>query len=159
MADRTLIVLVSYHHMNTKKIADVFARVFDARIEKPEQIISDQLQEYDLVGFGSGIYDGKHHGSLFDLVEKLPHVTNKNAFIFSTCGVPKIGMNEEYVKKNHSSLREKLQSRGYIIVGEFGCQGLNTNSFLRILGGTNKGKPDADDFRKAEQFAQNIKTI
>ena len=157
MANKSLIILFSYHHKNTEKIANVIARVLDAQIKTPQQVDPIQLQEYSLIGFGSGIYDSKHHQSLFDLVERLPQVTNKKAFIFSTCGVPGIGMNEEYVANNHSQLREKLQSRGYVIVGEFGCMGHNTNSFLRVLGGINKGRPNAEDLKHAEEFAQNLK--
>jgi len=82
------------------------------------------VQEYSLIGFGSGIYDGKHHQSLFDLVEKVPQVTGKQAFLFSTCGVPTIGMNDGYAAGNHAPLREKLHAKGYVIVDEFSCVGL-----------------------------------
>jgi len=114
---RSLLVLFSYHHKNTEKIAKVFAKVLDAQIKTPMQTKPEELQEYDLVGFGSGIYGDKHHKLLFDLVEKLPHVNNRNAFIFSTCGAPMKFMERdknyfsEYVAKSHSSLREKLQSK------------------------------------------------
>jgi flavodoxin len=157
MANKCLLVLFSYHHKNTEKIAKVFARVLDAQIKAPQQVIPEELPEYSLIGFGSGIYDSKHHQSLFDLVDRLPPVTNRKAFIFSTCGVPGIGMNEEYVAKNHSGLREKLQSRGYVIVNEFSCLGLNTNVFLKFFGGINKGRPNAEDLKHAEELAQNLK--
>jgi flavodoxin len=154
---KSLLVLCSYHHKNTEKIAKVFARVLDARIRTPRQIDPDELQEYSLIGFGSGIYGGKHHRALLDLADKLPQVTNRKAFIFSTCGVPAIGMTEQVVVENHSLLREKLQSRGYMIVDEFSCAGFNTNSFLKLFGGINKGRPNAEDLKHAEEFAQNLK--
>ena len=154
---KSLLVLCSVHHKNTEKIARVFARVLDARIRTPRQIDPDELQGYSLIGFGSGIYDGKHHKALLDLADKLPQVTNRKAFIFSTCGVPVIGMTEEVVVENHSLLREKLQSKGYMIVDEFSCAGFNTNSFLRLFGGINKGRPNAEDLKHAEEFAQNLK--
>ena len=154
---KCLLILLSYHHKNTEKIANVFASVLDAQIKNPQQVDPEQLQMYDLLGFGSGIYDSKHHRSLFDLIERLPQVTDKKAFIFSTCGVPGIGMNEEYVTNNHAPLREKLQSKGYVIAGEFGCLGHNTNSFLKAFGGINKGRPNTDDLKHAEEFALNLK--
>ncbi|MFX0062500.1 MAG: flavodoxin family protein [Candidatus Hermodarchaeota archaeon] len=154
---KSLLVLVSVHHKNTEKIANVFAKVLDAQIKTPRQINPEELQEYSLIGFGSGIYDGKHHRSLLDLADKLPQVTDRKAFIFSTCGVPGIGMTEEVVVKNHASLREKLQSKGYMIVDEFSCVGFNTNSFLKLFGGINKGRPNAEDLKHAEEFAQNLK--
>jgi flavodoxin len=150
---KSLLVLCSYHHKNTEKIAKVFARVLDAQIRTPRHIDPDELQEYGLIGFGSGIYDGKHHKALLDLADKLPKVTNRRAFIFSTSGMT----GEAKVAKDHSPLREKLQSKGYTIVDEFGCAGFNTNSFLKLLGGMNKGRPNAKDLKRAEEFAQNLK--
>ncbi len=150
---KSLLVLFSYHHKNTEKIAKVFAKVLDAQIKTPQQINPEELQEYSLIGFGSGIYDAKHHKALLDLADKLPQVVNSKAFIFSTCGVAR----EEYVIENHSSLREKLQSKGYMIVDEFSCAGFNTNSYLKLIGGINKGRPNAEDLKHAEKFAQNLK--
>ena len=154
---KSLLILFSYHHNNTEKIANVFARVLDAQMRTPRQIDPEELQEYSLVGFGSGIYGGKHHKALLDLADKLPQVTNKNAFIFSTCGIPAIGMSERVVEENHSALREKLQSKGYTIVDEFGCVGFNTNSFLKRFGGINKGRPNAEDLKNAEEFARGLR--
>ena len=160
---KSLLVLFSYHHNNTEKIANVFAIILDAQIKTPQQIISEELQEYSLIGFGSGIYSDKHHKSLLNLVDKLPQVTDKKAFIFSTCGAPMKFMERdktyfsEYVAKSHSSLKEKLQSKGYTIVDEFSCAGFNTNSINKLWGGTNKGRPNTEDLKHAEEFAQNLK--
>ena len=72
MQIKCLLILFSYHHKNTEKIANVFEKVLDAKIKTPQQIKPEELQGYDLLGFGSGIYDSKHHQSLFDLIERLP---------------------------------------------------------------------------------------
>jgi hypothetical protein len=48
-------------------------------------------------------------------------------------------------------------SKGYRIVDEFGCVGWNTNSFLRFFGGLNKGRPSAEDIKRAFEFARNLK--
>jgi flavodoxin len=146
----SLLILFSYHHKNTEKIANVFAKVLGAQIRTPQQIHPEELQEYGLIGFGSGIYGGKHHESLLDLADKLPQVTNRRAFIFSTSS------NLEPLAKNHSALREKLQSKGYMIVDEFTCAGFNTNSFSKLFGGINKGRPNAQDLKRAEEFAQSL---
>lgn len=55
------------------------------------------------------------------------------------------------------ALREKLQSKGYIIIDEYQCVGFNTNSFLKIFGGMNKGRPNNRDLKNAEKTALNIK--
>jgi flavodoxin len=150
---RSLLIVVSYHHKNTEKIASVFARVLEAQIRKPNEIHTEELQEYDLIGFGSGIYDAKHHTDILHLADRLPQVTNRKAFIFSTSS----HMGDDQVAKDHSTLREKLKSKGYLIVDEFSCKGFNTNSFLRHFGGMNKGRPNADDLKHAEEFATNLK--
>ncbi|MHA1479361.1 MAG: flavodoxin family protein [Promethearchaeota archaeon] len=150
---KSLLVLFSYHHKNTEKIAKVFAKVLDAQIKTPQQVIPEELQEYELLGFGSGIYGEKHHKLLLDLGDTLPQVTNKKAFIFSTSAM----QGKAKVAKDHLVLREKLQSKGYMIVDEFSCKGFNTNSFMKYFGGMNKGRPNAEDLKHAEEFAQNLK--
>ncbi len=157
---KSLLVVFSYHHHNTEKIAKVMAKVLDAQIKTQQEINPEELEKYYLIGFGSGIYNGKLHELLLDLVDKLPQSTNQKAFIFSTNGAPVILFNEEklgeYLIKNHSLLREKLQSKGYIIMDEFSCAGFNTNSFLKLFGGLNKGRPNAEDLKHAEEFADNL---
>ena len=158
---KSFIVVFSYHHNNTRKVAEVFAKVLDAEIKSPQQTIPEELEQYDLVGFGSGIDSGKHYAELLDFADKLPQVTDKKAFIFSTSGMP-VGLAgggrlEEYTHKCHTTLREKLQSKGYIVVDEFSCPGFNTNKFLKWFGGINKGRPNDEDLKEAEEFASKMK--
>jgi len=153
---KSLVVVFSYHHKNTEKITKSIAHVIDAPVKTPQQVKSEEFREYDLVGFGSGIYAAKHHKSLLDLADKLPQVTGKNAFIFSTYGAPAFVASREFVENNHAQLREKLKANGYTVLGEFGCAGWNTNSFLTYFGGLNKGRPNAEDTRNAEAFARDM---
>ena len=150
---KSLLILYSYHHMNTEKVAKVFARVLDAKIKTPQQVETKDLKEYDLVGFGAGIDGGKHYKPVLDFADKLPQVDNKKSFIFSTAALTKDKKRDE----DHSALREKLESKGYQIVDEFQCKGFNTNSFMRFLGGMNRGRPNAKDLKNAEEWAQKLK--
>ena len=152
---KSLLVLFSYHHNNTEKIANVIAKVLDAQIKTPQQTNPKELQQFDLVGFGAGIDSGKHYRELLDFADALPQVTDKKAFIFSTSGVT----GEKKLTKDHLALREKLQSKGYLIVDEFQCKGFNTNSFLKYFGGINKGRPNDEDLKHAEEFAENLKSL
>jgi len=54
-------------------------------------------------------------------------------------------------------LREKLKAKGYLIIDEFICAGFNTNSFLKLFRGINKGRPNANDLKRAEEFARKLK--
>lgn len=158
-----ILILFSYHHKNTEKIAHVFAKVLDAYIQSPLKADPEEIQQVSLVGFGSGIYSEQHHKTILDFTDKLTPVTNKKAFIFSTDGAPRglikddHPMAEEQLRKNHRKLKERLISKGYVIVGEFNCGGWNTNSFLKLFGGINKEKPNAEDLQRADQFAQKLK--
>lgn len=150
---KCLLIVYSYHHNNTQKIAQTMAKVLDAEIQTPQQANPEEPQKFDLVGFGAGIDSGKHYKQLLDFTENLPQVNTKNAFIFSTAGVS----NDKKRQKDHTKLREKLQSKGYTIIDEFQCKGFNTNVFLKYIGGMNKGRPNEADLQAAEEFAQNLK--
>jgi flavodoxin len=147
---KTLIVCFSYHHKNTEKIASVFAKTLGAEMKTPTETDSNMLSNYDLIGLGSGISFGKHYKVLLDFADKLPVVTGKKAFIFSTSGQTGNG------PKFHKNLREKLESKGFAIAGEFNCAGFDTYGFLKIVGGIQKGQPNEEDFKQAEVFAQSL---
>lgn len=154
---KSLVVVFSCHHKNTEKIAHVIAKMLDAPVKTPQQVNPDEIREYDLAGFGSGIYSATFDASLLDLADRLPQVNDKKVFLFSTYGAPATFADRKFVEKNHQQIRQKLRAKGYTVIGEFGCAGWNTNSFLKFFGGLNKGRPNAEDLRHAEEFALNLK--
>jgi len=81
---KTLIIYKSIHHENTLRVARVMASELDAVLSTPEEVDIDSLAQYDLIGFGSGIYMGKHHRSLLNFVKDLDSLTGKNTFVFYT---------------------------------------------------------------------------
>ena len=153
---RSLVIVFSYHHNNTEKIANTIAKVLGAEVKTPEQVYPEQLREYDLIGFGSGIYSATFDPSVLNLADRLSCAAGKKAFLFSTYGAPSFVANREFVEKNHDEMREKLKVKGYTVIGEFGCAGWNTNSFLKYFGGLNKGRPNANDLKNAEAFARDM---
>lgn len=150
---KALMIYVSMHHGNTEKVGETMANVLDADLVQVKQADVIMLERYDLIGFGSGIYFGKHHESLLDFVDKLPVVKNKTAFIFSTSGLKKIPFVHDFDKP----LRKKLQRKGFDIIAEFSCRGLDTYRAAGLVGGVNKGRPDANDLKQAEGFATGLK--
>jgi flavodoxin len=157
---RSLIICHSVHHGNTLKVAHVLAEELDAVIRKPSELADKDLDKYDLIGFGAGIYDDAHHVALLDCVDRLPKCKGRKAFIFSTSGVPVSILGNKFLKsysvKAHRYLREKLESKGYKILGELILPGFNTNVFLKYIGGLNKNRPNEEDFSEAREFAVSV---
>ena len=54
------------------------------KLDLPKEVLTSELSEYDLIGFGSGIYYGRRHKTLLNLGNKLPQAKNHKVFIFST---------------------------------------------------------------------------
>lgn len=153
---KSLVIVFSYHHGNTEKIAKAIAGVLGAEVKTPQQVLPEKLREYDLIGFGSGIYGATFGLPVLSLADRLSYAPGKNAFLFSTYGAPDFVANREFIERNHNGMREKLQLKGYTVIGGFGCAGWNTNSFLKYFGGLNKGRPNAGDIRSAEAFAREM---
>jgi flavodoxin len=152
----SIIFLYSIHNGNTRKVAEAIAPVINASIidigaAQPAAADFKALEDYALIGFGSGIDSARHFRELLNLAENLPRCQNKKAFIFSTSGI----YSEKKMLKDHETLRNILHGKGFIIVGEFGCPGYNTNSILKFFGGMNKKRPSPDDLSKAAAFAKN----
>jgi len=150
---KALIIYISVHHGNTERVAKVMANILDADLLQMKQVDASMLEQYDLIGFGSGIYFGKHHKSLLDFVDMLPMPRNKKAFVFSTSGLRKI----QFIHNFDKPLKEKLQQKGFDIIGEFSCRGLDTYRAAKLVGGVNKGRPNAEDLKQAEDFASGLK--
>lgn len=139
----------SFHHKNTEKVAKAMGEVLNADLVEITKASPEMIFDYDLIGFGSGIYAFSHHKLLFEYLNKLNTVSNKNAFIFSTCGAP-VGI------KFHKKLRKELVKKGFEIVGEFNCLGWITFGPFKLFGGINKGRPNELDILKAKEFAKTL---
>ena len=145
---KTLIIYISTHHGNTKKVAKAMAEVLNAELVKVYDVDITALSKYDLIGFGSGMYSKKPHKDLLSLVDKLPVLKNKKAFLFHTSGQDKSDSDRE--------LRERLLARGFDIIGAFSCPGWDTWGPLKLFGGIYAGRPNQEDLEKARNFANNL---
>ena len=96
------------------------------------------------MGFGSGIYGGRHHRELLSLVDQAD-LKGRDVFIFSTAAGP--------AERHHQALREALIAKGCRIVGEFWCPGEFRK--LRVIT-RNEGHLDEQDLEDARQFATGL---
>lgn len=130
------------------------APVLDAEIIElaKDGSTSVEISEFDLIGFGAGIAFSKHYKQLLTFAQGLQNVEGKKAFVFSTAGLS----SEKQKKKHHNRLLEILNEKGFQIVGQFACKGHDSYSVLKVIGGINKGRPNADDLSKAKAFAKEL---
>lgn len=139
-----LIIYKSYSRMNTEKVAQAIAGAMNATLKKVDEVGPEELAGYDLIGFGSGIYAGRYHKSLFRLLDKIPRL-EKDVFLFHTAGGP----DEKY----DQPMKVLLMKKGARIVGEFRCPGS-----AGLLGFTwaNKDRPNEQDLENARAFAKGL---
>lgn len=146
---RTLIIYCSEYKHNTEKLAQVYAREIDCVVRNIRDIADVNPEEYDLIGFGSGVYQERLSPKLTNLVHQLD-LKGKNTFVFSTSG---IGM-KFY---NHSLIRILLK-KGAIVKGSFACKGsfiardFTNHRIFNLLEVLTKGHPNARDDNKAKRF-------
>ena len=155
---KSLIVCVSVEHGNTRKVVEAMAEVLDATIVEPEEIQDTQvLSEYDLIGFGAGIYYGLHHKRLRRFIKGLLSNNAQRVFLVTTNGVrSKLYM--KLVKININNLKKRLKKQGFDVVGDFSCGGISDWAFFRLVGGISKGRPNAEDLENAKEFAEGLVT-
>lgn len=148
---KALIVCVSVSNGNTRKVADRMAEVLDAQVIEPEDVDVETLDDYDLVGFGSGIYFMAIHPRLRRLIRRMPDVADAKAFTFFTsgaCEAPVFGFSQP--------VRHQLEGKGYDVLDSFACRGLDTVGPLKLIGGINKGRPSDRDLDRAAAFATEL---
>lgn len=151
-APRPLVICTSVHHHNTAAVARCIAEELRADVLAPEATPYTSLAGCGLVGFGSGVYYGGLHPSLFDWLRGLPDARAATipAFVFSTSGLPFLA------RVWHAPLRRLLAGKGFRFVGEFACRGFDTWGPLWLAGGLNRRHPDDRDLRRAREFARRM---
>lgn len=149
---KSLVVCVSTSNGSTRRIADRIAEVLGAPVVEPENVDVDTIRDYDLVGFGSGVYFMAPHPRLRKLISELPAGRGRPVFTFFTSGGPELPL-----LGYSGRIRSQLESKGFDVLGSFSCRGLDTVGPLGLIGGVNKGRPNQDDLDRAEAFAARMR--
>lgn len=147
----TLIVCRSWSHGNTAKVARAMAGMLGAEVIEPWAIEPRRVAEYDLVGFGSGIYALSFDHELRHFVASIRVAHDASAFVFATAGFGRVI--ERPFRERFATL---VEAAGYRIVGSFCCPGFDTWLPLRLVGGLNKGRPNEADLERARKFAHDL---
>lgn len=141
------IIYYSRHHGNTKKLLDAIASKYEVKLVDAAEIRTLDLEDYDMVGFASGIYYSKFHKSVLHFAEENLPEGKKVFFIFTG------GMKSPNFTK---SIARVCEARGAEILGEYGCLGFDTFGPLKLIGGIAKGHPDHIEMAQAVAFFEKL---
>ena len=144
---KALLIYASTEHGNTRKVSEAAAEAGDVTLVDVANIDTEKpvnIAEYDLIGFGSGIFGGRFSKALMKQVEDLKDAEDgQKAFAYST------GSFDNF--KSHKQIDKILEAKGYTVLPGFTCKGYNTFPLFKPLGGLAKGHPNEEDFTKAKK--------
>ena len=149
--DKTAIVYVSLHHKNTERLITEMSKDFPIDLFTVSQAENIDFSKYGRLGFASGIYAGRFHKSIFRFLKKRLGELPKKTFVICTSGVG----NGLFAQKFSAYLRKK----GFTVLTEFECKGLNTFGPFKLFGGFAKGHPNNLDIENGKAFMQRLCTI
>jgi len=140
------IAYYSQHHGNTKKLLDAIKAIGDVKLINVVECKEEDLSDYDVIGFASGIYFGKFSDKVIQFAKSnLP--SNKKVFLIITYGV----------KANYTKEMEQIiAERSCQLIGTYGCRGFDTFGPFKLVGGIAKGHPDENDVNGAVEFFRKI---
>ncbi|MGI6280263.1 MAG: flavodoxin domain-containing protein [Acutalibacteraceae bacterium] len=144
---KTVIVYVSKHHGNTKKLAEAIAANCKVTLIDGIKEKEIDLAGYDCIGFAAGIAFGGFYPQMLKLMKNsLPE--GKKVFFLYTCGSKQ--------KRYTSSAAKIAIKKGCTILDEYGCLGFDTFGPFKLIGGIAKGHPTSDELAKAVEFFKGI---
>jgi flavodoxin len=144
---KAVIVYASTHHGNTQALVQAICQHFGSESIDAAAVQQADLSSYELIGFASGIDFGRFYAPVEEfLIANLP--PGKRVFFLYTCA--------RLSDKFTDSMRQAAQQKQAQVLGEFGCRGYNTYGPLKLIGGINKGHPDAADIEAALAFYASL---
>lgn len=144
---KTVIIYESKHHGNTKKVCDRIACECDVELAEAKNITNDfEWEDYDIIGFASGIAYKKFYENVNKAAEMMP--SGKKVFFIYTCAKINDGFTD--------GIKDIALERGCECIGSYGCKGYNTYGPLKLIGGMNKKNPTEDELQKAVEFIRQI---
>lgn len=145
---KTAICYYSRHHGNTLKVLEAIAGEGAVELIDVTAGQTVQLEDYDCIGFASGVYYWKLQEGLLRFARQyLPE--GKAVFFLCTYGIYRPGYTDE--------IAAIAGEKSCLVLGEFGCRGFDTFGPLKLMGGIAKGHPDEKDLENARRFYRSIR--
>ena len=145
---RTAICYYSRHHGNTLKVLKAMAEEGDVDLIDVTLRQSVRLEEYDCIGFASGLYAFEFQKAVAAFARQyLPQ--GKPVFFVYTYGGAK--------GSGAKAVAEIAGEKHCPVLGEFSCKGYDTFGPFKLVGGIAKGHPNQRDLERARQFYRGIR--
>lgn len=145
---KTAICYYSRHHGNTLKVLETIAAENEVDLIDVTARQMVRLDEYDCIGFASGIYGFEFHKGVVEFARQYLPAGKPVFFVYTYGGAKGTGA---------KAAAEIAKEKGCPVLGEFGCKGYDTFGPFKLVGGIAKGHPDEQDFANARKFYCKIK--
>ncbi|HJB38788.1 MAG TPA: flavodoxin [Candidatus Ruthenibacterium avium] len=145
---KTAICYYSHHHQNTLKVLEAIAAENEVDLIDVITRQTVRLDEYDCIGFASGIYGFEFHKGVVEFARQYLPAGKPVFFVYTYGGAKGTGA---------KAAAEIAKEKGCPVLGEFGCKGYDTFGPFKLVGGIAKGHPDEQDFANARKFYCKIK--
>lgn len=144
---KTAICYYSRHHGNTLKVLEAMAQEGDVDLIDVTSRQNVRLENYDCIGFASGIYGATFHKAVAAFARQYLPAGKPVFFVYTYGGAKGSGARAVAVVA-----REKNCS----ILGEFSCKGYDTFGPFKLVGGIAKGHPNEKDLERARRFYREL---
>ena len=106
-----------------------------------------RLEEYDCVGFASGIYGFEFQKAVVEFARQYLPQGKPVFFVYTYGGAKGTGA---------KAVAEIAQEKDCPVLGEFSCKGYDTFGPFKLVGGIAKDRPNREDLEAARAFYRHI---
>ena len=143
---KSVIIYMSRHHGNTKKLVEYLVARYSITLLDAQEAEKLNTEEYDLIGFASGVDFGKFYSPVTDLAKTIS--PGKCIYALYTCARDQA--------RYGSEIEEIAALTGCTYLGKYGCRGYNTYGPWKLVGGMNKEHPSEKELQDACAFYENL---
>ena len=144
---KTAVCYYSRHHGNTRKVLEAMAEEGGMDLIDVTTRQAVRLEDYDCVGFASGIYGFEFHKAVTAFARQYLPQGKPVFFVYTYGGAKGTGA---------KTVAEVAKEKGCPVLGMFSCKGYDTFGPFRLVGGIAKGHPNKRDLENARKFYQDI---
>ena len=144
---KTAVCYYSRHHGNTRKVLEAMAEEGGMDLIDVTTRQAVRLEDYDCVGFASGIYGFEFHKAVTAFARQYLPQGKPVFFVYTYGGAKGTGA---------KTVAEVAKEKGCPVLGTFSCKGYDTFGPFRLVGGIAKGHPNKRDLENARKFYQDL---